>query len=52
MMRPPNLSLLSEAPSTATERGCRMRSGPSRGVARSASREAWSTGSLIVNAPR
>src|SRR5919108_1020788 len=35
MMRPPNLSLLSEAPKTATERGCRMRSSSMRGRARS-----------------
>src|SRR5437868_9348578 len=36
MMRPPNLSLLSEAPKTATERGCRIRSSSTRGRARSA----------------
>src|SRR5690242_1045329 len=35
MMRPPNLSLLSVAPKTATERGCRIRSRSIRGRARS-----------------
>src|SRR5712691_68759 len=49
MMRPPNWSLLSEAPKTATERGCRMRSTSTRGIARAPlSAEVCSAGAVLT----